>query len=62
MTTRCPNHLNRRAVKRGVCLTCYNMLAQRVQRGLTTWPELETQGLVTPQAPRGRPRKEMKPL
>lgn len=60
--TRCPNHRHKNATKRGVCDQCYNLVAARVHRGLTTWEQAEREGLVGPQAKRGRPLKELKPV
>lgn len=45
-----------------MCLECYNTYAARVSRGLTTWAQLQAEGLVGPPQRRGRPRKEMKPV
>jgi hypothetical protein len=64
MTPRaCPNHNElRQAYLRGLCRQCYNLLAQRVARQLTTWEEIERQGLVAPRQVGGRPRKILKPV
>ena len=57
---RCPNHLNRRVVKLGVCLACYNTGYARIRRGLTTLEEAREQGLIGPPGKRGRPLKKLK--
>lgn len=57
---KCPNHRNKVGRKRGLCLTCYNLLNKRVQRGQETWEALEAQGLVLPCRAAGRPRKVLK--
>lgn len=58
----CPNHGRRRARRRGLCQTCYDALAKRVWRELTTWEELEEQHLCLPPQKRGRPPKILKPV
>lgn len=62
IATRCPNHRDRPAVKRGLCITCYDTAYARVRRGLVTWKELEKEGVVKPQGERGRPRKVLRPV
>lgn len=60
MEAKCPNHSHRRAIRRGVCITCYDMLAKRVQRGTTTWRKLQNQGVIKPVSTAGRKLKSMK--
>jgi len=54
--------LRRNPRRRGVSLRDYNLLAKRVSRGLTTWSQLEAEGLVLPPQPRGRPLKKLRPV
>ena len=51
----CPNH-PLPAVTRGLCKRCYVRVAQRVARGLTTWKQLEAEGICAPARPANRPR------
>lgn len=48
--------------RRGVSQRTYNLLAKRVERGLTTWDALVAEGFILPPQPRGRPRKKLHKL
>jgi hypothetical protein len=49
----CPADAKSFAARRGLCIRCYRRCAHAVNRGQTTWAQLESKGQALPAQPQG---------